>query len=222
MMAAIFDMDGLLIDSEPLWRQAERHVFRTVGVILTDAMCHETQGLRSDEVVAYWYRRFPWGGKTCEQVRAELIDAVTRLVAAAGEPLPGVYEVLEALRAAGLKLGLASSSPPLLIESVVQKLGIERYFTATCSAVDQKRGKPDPAVYLEAARCLDTAPSECVAFEDSVPGVRSAKAAGMQVVAVPARSQFADPEFDIADWKLHSLADFSPALLRRSQRDPGA
>lgn len=220
MKVAIFDMDGLLIDSEPLWRQAERRVFRTVGVDLTDAMCHETQGLRSDEVVAYWYRRFPWTGKSRERVGAELIEAVIRLIVDAGEALPGVYDALSALRVSGLRLGLASSSPPRLIEAVVRKLGIEHCFAAMCSAVDHERGKPDPAVYLAAASRLEVAPAECVAFEDSVPGVRSAKAAGMRVVAVPAPSQYADPAFDIADWKLHSLADFSPALLRESACKP--
>ena len=213
MKAAVFDMDGLLIDSEPLWREAERSTFRAVGINLTDEMCHETIGLRSDEVVAYWYRRFPWTGSSLEKIQMELMATVQRLISTRGRPLIGVYTVLSMLSDTGLKLGLASSSPPSLIETVVCKLEIRKYFCVMCSAVNEERGKPDPAVYLTTARQLGIEPNECIAFEDSVRGVRSAKAAGMSVVAVPAAGQLQDHEFDSADLKLISLADFALEMI---------
>ena len=129
MKAAVFDMDGLLIDSEPLWRQAERSTYRQVGIELTDSACHETRGLRPDEGVAYWYRKFPWATLTPEEVAEQLVTAVQGLVSAQGRVLPGLFETLNMLREAGLKLGLASASPRSLIETVADKLRIRHYFS---------------------------------------------------------------------------------------------
>lgn len=213
MHAAVFDMDGLLIDSEPFWRQAERQVFATVGLDLSDAQCQETQGMRTDEVVAYWYAQAPWRGKSCEAVRVEVIEAVGALVERSGQALPGVYDTLEMLRSAGLRLALASSSPHELIRAVVRRLGLDDWFEALCSAVDHPRGKPDPAVYLEAAERLGIEPGHCLAFEDSAAGVRAARAAGMAVVAVPEVALYERPDFALADLKLTSLEQFSVASL---------
>ncbi len=222
MKAAVFDMDGLLIDSEPLWRQAEKSTFREVGIELTDQMCHQTLGLRADEVVAHWYGKFPWTGVTLEEVEIRLVSSVQRLISAQGQPLKGVCTTLSVLRKAGFKLGLASSSPHVLIETVVGKLDVRDYFAVMCSAVDEDRGKPDPAVYLKAAEKLGVDPTNCIAFEDSVSGVRSAKSAGMSVIAVPAENQYCEREFEMADIKLRSLAEFSIEMLGKFRRPSGA
>ena len=221
MKAAVFDMDGLLIDSEPLWRQAEKSTFREVGIELTDQMCHETLGLRADEVVAHWYGKFPWTGVTLEEVEIRLVSSVQRLISAHGQPLKGVCTTLSVLSEAGFKLGLASSSPHVLIETVVGKLDVRDYFAVMCSAVDEDRGKPDPAVYLKAAEKLGVDPTNCIAFEDSVSGVRSAKSAGMSVIAVPAENQYCEREFEMADIKLRSLAEFSIEMLGKLRRPSG-
>ena len=215
--AAIFDMDGILIDSEPLWREAESLAFRRVGIELTGAMSHETLGLRPDEAVSHWYARFPWSGPSLEEVEQELVDAVRARIADRGRPLDGALSILDMLRAAGLRLALASSSPPLLIDTVIGKLGVRDYFSVVSSASDEARGKPHPAVYLTAARLLGVEPARCLAFEDSVPGVRSARAAGMSVVAVPAAEHFDEPDFGLADFKLRSLADFSLDMVEIPQ-----
>ncbi len=222
MKAAVFDMDGLLIDSEPLWRQAEKSTFREVGIELTDQMCHQTLGLRADEVVAHWYGKFPWTGATLEEVEIRLVSSVQRLISAHGQPLKGVCTILSVLSEAGFKLGLASSSPHVLIETVVGKLDVRDYFAVMCSAVDEDRGKPDPAVYLKAAEKLGVDPTNCIAFEDSVSGVRSAKSAGMSVIAVPAENQYCEREFEMADIKLRSLAEFSIEMLGKLRRPSGA
>lgn len=218
MKAAIFDMDGLLIDSEPLWREAERAVFQTVGLELTDRMCEETMGFRLDEVIAYWQRQHPWNDKSLEQIHDEIVDLMKTLIDTRGVALDGAYDLLEGLQADGLGLALASSSPRILIEVVVEKLGLDPYFAVIRSAESERQGKPDPAVYLSTARLLDTAPSECVVFEDSVAGVRAAKAAGMTVIAVPAAEQFDEPSFGIADLKLKTLREFSLGMLEEHIR----
>lgn len=206
--AAIFDMDGLLIDSEPLWRQAEREVFGRVGLELSDTQCMETMGLRLDEVVAYWYERAPWPGKSQPQVAAELLERVAELIGERGEALPGVDSVLDRVSAAGWRLALASSSPGELIDAVLDRLGIGHRFELRVSALDEERGKPHPAVYLTTARRLGVAPGRCLAFEDSPAGIRSARAAGMSVIAVPHPDMRGHAAYDEADRVLASLSDF--------------
>ncbi len=213
MKTAIFDMDGLLIDSEPLWRRAEKRIFGAVGIALTDEMCLETAGLRSDEVVAHWFERYPWQDKQLETVEREVIAGVKQLILTEAEPMAGVHGALESLRAHGFKLGLASSSPHELILVVMDRFRLGPFFSAVCSAADEQNGKPHPAVYLTAAAKLGASPEDCLAFEDSVLGIRSAKSAGMTVVAVPAPEQYDDPRFDIADIRLRSLSEFRVETL---------
>jgi sugar-phosphatase len=213
MRAAIFDMDGLLIDSEPLWRRAEIAIFQTVGVVLNEKMCTQTTGMRIDAAVQHWYERFPWQGKSPQELMRELLLRVQNEVEQTGACMPGVMETLDNAKAAGWRIGLASSSPASLIDCVIHKLGIFDYFDACCSAVDEPVGKPDPAVYLTAARSLDVAPESCVAFEDSLPGIRSAKAAGMRVIAVPDPARSDDPAFAMADLRLGSLQELSYETL---------
>ncbi|MBZ0113851.1 MAG: hexitol phosphatase HxpB [Thermoanaerobaculia bacterium] len=209
VLGAIFDLDGLLIDSEPLWRQAEIATFAEVGIHLTEAQCEETMGLRSDAVIEFWYTRQPWQGPSRGEVQSKLTEAVRKLILRQGEPLPGALAAIEHVRGAGLAVAIASSSPPVLIDAAVTRLGLSDAFDAICSAADEEFGKPDPAVYLTAARRLGLDPKTCVAFEDSTPGIEAARRAGMFVVAVPAASDFGDPRFDLADYKLRSLTEFT-------------
>lgn len=213
MKAAIFDMDGLIIDSEPLWRLAERAAFARVGLDLTDDDCRRTTGLRSDEVIGYWYARHPWTGIHQEEVVRDLETRVADLISSRGEALPGVYDTIGRVRDAGLQLALASSSSHELIRVVLAALDLDDVFEVTCSGADEARGKPDPAVYLTTIRRLGIQTSEGVAFEDSVAGVQAAHAAGLVVVAVPAAADFSDPGFDIADLKLESLEEFRLTTL---------
>lgn len=213
MKAAIFDMDGLIIDSEPLWRLAERAVFSKVGLELGDEDCRRTTGLRSDEVVGYWFERRPWKGVGQDEVVRDLEETVSDLIARRGRALPGVRRTVDRLRQAGLRLALATSSSRELIDVVLSTLRLEDAFDFTCSAADEERGKPDPAVYLTTVRRLGVPSAEAVAFEDSAAGVQAAHAAGIFVIAVPSAADFSDPQFDIADVKLHSLEDFGLGLI---------
>ena len=206
--AAIFDLDGLLIDSEPHWRDAEVDVFGALGVPLTHAMCMQTMGMRIDEVVAHWHRRYPWPSPDQRTVREQVLAAVDQRVRRDGRALPGAQALVVRLAAAGVPLAVASSSPRVLIDAALEAISLAGAIATRCSAMDEARGKPDPDVFLRAATALGIEPSRCVAFEDSVAGVAAAGAAGMRVVAVPAAAQWDDPGFAPASLKLASLVDF--------------
>lgn len=207
IQAAIFDMDGLLIDSEPIWQEAELLVFHELDVPLTRADCVETRGWRVDEVVRHWHTRHPWLGPSPEQVVERLVLTVIELVAVRGAPLPGAIEAIELMKRRCERIALASSSPGVLIEAVLQKLGVRQLFDAVHSAEGEEYGKPHPAVFLTAARQLGTYPTECLVFEDSFAGVLAAKAARMRCIAVPEAAERGDPRFTIADRILDSLVE---------------
>lgn len=215
LQAAIFDMDGLLIDSEPLWHKAEITVFATVDVHLTAEQCRETTGVRIDEVVRIRHREKPWHHKSLEQVEREIVAEVERLALSEGCAMPGVHDLLAQLADANVRMAVASASPASMIAAILDHLGIRHYFERVCSAADEPHGKPHPAVYLRTARELQVEPRHCIAFEDSVPGVQSAHAAGMTVIAVPDAYHFARPEFSVAAQKLRSLREFNPSAFLR-------
>lgn len=219
--AVIFDMDGLLIDSEPLWRRAEIEVLARVGVPLTEADCMRTTGLRIDAVVAFWQRERPWVGATPVEVAERIVTRVIELVNAEGALLPGAREALDFFAARGLPLGLASSSPRRLIDAVLACLRLAERFAVVCSAEGLPRGKPDPAVYLHAAARLRHDPRRCLAIEDSLPGVLAAVAAGMGCIAVPAAEHQGDPRLQRATVVLGSLAEIDDALWTRLQATRG-
>lgn len=203
-------MDGLLIDSEPLWREAEMAVFGSVGLQLTEELCRQTTGLRIDEVVKHWHSRFPWSEPSCEQIEEQLLDAAQCLIIECGSLTEGARKAITNLHAQGARLAIASSSPMRLIKAVVDKFAIQDYFSVLHSAEHELIGKPDPAVYRKTMSLLGTDPHRCVAFEDSLSGVRAAKAAGAWVIAVPTPEDALDPGFAVADLILATLNDFSP------------
>ncbi|AKU92014.1 hexitol phosphatase HxpB [Vulgatibacter incomptus] len=205
--AAIFDMDGLLIDSEPFWQEAELEVFGDLGVPITREACVETRGLRLDEVVALWSRRYPWQGPSLAEVHGRILEAMASLIRARGGPMPGALEAIELMRRRFGPVAIATSSPPMLIEAVLEKLGLGGAFDVVHSAQGEPYGKPHPAVFLSAARLLDLPPTDCVALEDSLAGVIAAKSARMACIAVPEEAQRTDPRFSIADRVLPSLVE---------------
>jgi HAD superfamily hydrolase (TIGR01509 family) len=217
-VGVIFDVDGLLIDTEPVWRAAERAVFGDLGLTLTDAELASTMGVRIEEVVAHWRQQRPWpdNGETDAAVAARVVARVVGHIQRQGEAQPGVAEAFAAAAEAG-SVALASSSPPRLIDAVCDRLRLD--VTVRCSAVDEARGKPAPDVYLRAARRLGIEPARCVALEDSPNGVRSARAAGMACIAIPDPMVAADPLF-AETTVLRSLAEVTGELLRRLAGEP--
>ena len=212
--AVIFDMDGILIDSEPFWRQAEMEIFGTVGLHLTEQQCMETTGLRIDEVVALRHAQHPWSAPSQADISESIVARVAALVTEHGISLPGVESAIEAVRRFGLRLALASSSSTFLIETTLRALNLGERFEVIQSAELEPLGKPHPRVYLKTAGLLQVDPVACLAIEDSLNGVISAKAARMRTVAIPEAHATDDPRFGVSDFQLPSLVEF-PALLER-------
>ncbi len=213
--AVIFDMDGLLIDSEPLWRLAEVEVFNAIGVPLTEELAFTTMGLRTDELVEHWSARYPWQDPTHKEIEARIDSRVVELVRERGTPLPGVLDLVTFFRDRGLPLAIASSSTSELIATVVHQIGLAGAFQVLQSAEHEPYGKPHPGVYIAAANALGVPPTDCLAFEDSANGLLAAKAARMRCIAVPEPAVRNDRRFCIADAVLDSLTDFRPELLDR-------
>ncbi|MDT8439364.1 MAG: HAD-IA family hydrolase [Wenzhouxiangellaceae bacterium] len=209
--AAIFDMDGLLIDSEPLWQDAEIAVYEPFGVPVDRELCRATAGRRIDEVLSLWHQRFDWTGPPVAEMAARVLEDVTRRILDHGQPLPGVHATMQRLQAAGLKLAIASSSPPELIAAVVEKLAIGQYLELTHSGIHEPQSKPDPAVFLTTAERLGAAPERCLVFEDAPSGVEAGKRAGMTVIAVPSVFPADHPGIVAADLVLTSLEEFALA-----------
>ncbi len=210
--AVIFDLDGVLIDSEQLWDRARRAVVDQHRGTWRPGATRAMQGMSSWEWSAYLHTTLGVPlppGQIAEEVVARLLaeyEARLPLIAGATAVVPAM--------AGHWPLGLASSSNRPVIDLVLQRSGLGEFFTATVSSEEVDRGKPAPDVYLEAAKRLGVAPARCAAVEDSANGIRSAAAAGMTVIAVP-DSHFPPPAevLALARGVLDSLAELTPEAL---------
>lgn len=204
----IFDIDGLLIDSEPLWNEAATEVFAQYGVTLTPEQYKTTTGLRTKEFIEHWFLLFQIASGEFERVEKELVESVLRKIEQKGKMMPGVSYIFDFFSKKGFKIGLATSSPPALIELVMEMIGIRDFVQATASAEGLPYGKPHPQVYLDCAALLNSKPVNCICFEDSFNGLIAAKAARMTCVIVPHPSQAKEDRWGAADLKLSSLQNF--------------
>jgi beta-phosphoglucomutase-like phosphatase (HAD superfamily) len=216
-------MDGVLIDTEPVWRAAQSGVFAGFGVALSEADLLDSTGQPIEELIPIWRQRSSAGdgmaesadpGLTDAEIADLIVDRVIAHVTAEGQPMPGVTAAIALFERCGLRLAIASSSPLRLIDAVCDRLGLTR-IEVRCSAMDEARGKPAPDVYLAAARRLGVAAASCLALEDSPAGIASARSAGMRCVAVPDPLLAADPRYREADLVLESLTRLDEAALRR-------
>ncbi|WJY13183.1 hexitol phosphatase HxpB [Pectobacteriaceae bacterium CE90] len=204
--AVIFDMDGLLIDSEPLWEMAELEVIASLGIDTTlKETMSDTLGLRIDMVVDLWYQLAPWSGPEREEVVSRIIDRALALVAERRPLLPGVEHALQLCRRQNLKIGLASASPDRMLLQVLHMFNLEHYFDVLVSAEHLPYSKPHPEIYLQTARDLGVHPLQCATLEDSINGMLATKAARMRSIVVPAKELQHDPRWVLADKKLTSL-----------------
>ena len=206
--AVIFDIDGLLINSEPLWNQAAAEIFRQYGIILTDEQYAITTGLRSKEFVTHWLLQHKIPSTEFNRVEEKIIQLALDLIDKDATLMPGVEHVFEFFMKRDFKMGLATSSPTELIEWVKDKLGIRSFIHASCSAQHLPYAKPHPQVYLDCAAAMHTSPLACICFEDSVYGMTAAKAARMTCVVVPSDEHSKLPHWGLADLKLSSLQNF--------------
>lgn len=201
----IFDMDGLLIDSEPYWKISEKEVFGKLGLNLTDDLLRQVMGFRLSEVVKHWYHYQPWPNPNFEQTERDVLNCVKQLIQQHANAMSGVYEVLTHCKNKNYKIALASSSAMELIDVVIDKLNIRHYFDVVWSAQYEEYGKPHPAIFLSVAKQLNIEPKNCVVFEDAINGVIAAKSSRMYCIAIPEEVSYNDPRFAIADVKTQSL-----------------
>lgn len=210
--AVIFDMDGVLVDSEPMHVEAPRRVLGPLGIEYTDADNERFFGFTDPEVFRILAREHGLELRQAElvQQRTQLIVEMTR---AAPTPMEGVPDVLHRLVRARYRLALASSSSPDVIAATLDAIGVDDLFEVVVSGLVVGRGKPAPDIFLETARRLGVAPSGCLVVEDSRNGLLAAKAAGMTCAAIPCRATRGQ-DFSEADYRLERLVELLPLLIK--------
>lgn len=210
--AVVFDLDGVLIQSEEVWDAVREQFVRERGGRYDEEVQRAMMGMSAPE----WSRYLHETAGVPDEPAAIDAEVVRRMLAAYRERLPLVPGAADAVReaAASFPLALASSSNRELIDAALELAGVADCFRVTVSSEEVARGKPAPDVYLEAARRLAVAPERCAAVEDSHAGIRAAKAAGMRVVAIPNPSYPPDEEaLAAADAIIRSLDDLTPEVL---------
>ncbi len=209
--AVIFDMDGVITDSEPFYNEAVNEVLRPLGHVLTEDDHRAIMGSSIDYTWEYVIQRFGLQDDV-RRWKRQYDGAVLRILKAKAEPAPGLYALLDRLEAKGLKLALATSSQRNWADAVVARLKVTGRFPVIATTEMVPSAKPAPDLYLLTASLLGVPPARCLAIEDSPRGITSAKAAGMTTVAV--RSQ-AVSHLDIsaADRIIDSLEAFDLAWL---------
>jgi HAD superfamily hydrolase (TIGR01509 family) len=213
--AVIFDIDGLLINSEPLWNKAATEIFRQYGIQLSEEQYAITTGLRSKEFVAHWLLLHKVPASEFDRAEQKIITLALDMIDKEATLMPGVQNVFEFFIKKEFKMGLATSSPIELIEWVKDKLGIRSYIHASCSAQQLPFAKPHPQVYLDCAAAMHTNPLACICFEDSFYGMIAAKAARMTCVVVPSAEHLKLEHWGAADLKLSSLQNFGALHFNR-------
>ena len=212
--AVIFDLDGVLLDSEQVWDDVREQLARERGGRWHDRAQADMMGMSSTEWSRYMHDEIGLP-ETAEEINAEV---VRRMLDRYDRDLPVIDGAVDAVRrlAPHFRLGVASSSNRPLIDAALGAAGLADAFAATASSEEVPHGKPSPDVYLEAARRLGVAPGRSVAVEDSASGIRSARAADMRVVAIPNR-HYPPPEetLALASARLTSLAGLTPELVAR-------
>ena len=207
----IFDMDGVLLDSEPVHIRLERDIFDGLGLRITDTELNGYVGMAPHTMWTLIKERHGLQREVGELVAAETAVKVREFGKMTLQAIHGVEALIRELVAAGHGLAIASSSSTLLIDTVTRKLGLRQYFTHRISAEEVARGKPQPDIFLEAAERSARRPGECVVIEDSANGVRAARAAGMACVGFVNRNS-GNQDLRAADLLVE---DFSEASARR-------
>lgn len=207
----IFDLDGLLIDSEPLWQASEEVVLAEYGKAWDHDIARSHIGVRLDECAVIMVKAY---GLDLEPkvLETRIMTRMFEMVVEKLVIMPGAHELIEQAHQAGLILAVASSSPENYIRHVVQAAGWSAYIQVMASGFNVPRGKPAPDVYLEAARMLQVEPHKAISFEDSINGAKAAQAAGLRCVAIPGHGFVPEDFAGIADWVLPSLTEVLPHL----------
>lgn len=201
----IFDMDGVLIDSEPFWALAQIETLANYDIQISEPDCEKyTRGVRIDELAQIWIDLFKIN-IDYNVLKQQILDNVCEKISNHGQAMEGIYELLEFLKQKGIHIALATSSERRVIKAVFDRLNLWDYFPIQCTATEEELAKPHPAVYLTALKRLNASPKDSVIIEDSVVGLIAAKAANVRTFIV--NPKFADPRFAIADERMAGLTD---------------
>jgi HAD superfamily hydrolase (TIGR01509 family) len=212
--AVVFDLDGVLVDSEHVWDAARKELAAERGRPWPEQASRDMMGMSSLEWSRYMHDVVGLP-EPAEEISAKVVRRLEELYRRELPLIDGAVEAVQQV-AERWPLGLASSSNRELIDLVLELSGLARYFLATVSSEEVPRGKPAPDVYLEAARRLGVSPARCVAIEDSENGIRSAKAAGMWVLGIPnPRYPPAEDTLALADDVLTSIKELAPGIIDR-------
>jgi HAD superfamily hydrolase (TIGR01509 family) len=210
--AVIFDLDGVLLRSEPVWEAARREVTLESGGHWRDDAQTEMMGMSTPEWSSWMHETLEVPLEP-EEIVGDVLQRMGRSFRERLPLLPGARETVTAL-AGHWTLGLASSSTRPLIDLALELAGLAEFFAATVSSEEVERGKPAPDVYLRAAELLAVDPGACVAIEDSGNGIRAGAAAGMRVIAIPDRDFPPEPEaLELAALVVDSLTELQPATI---------
>ena len=208
--ALIFDMDGVLVDSEPLHLLAYQTAFGEYGITYTEADNQEFLGRKDHDCAQTIVNRFQLPVSASQLLhRKEAVLA--SLLKERSVARPGVEKILSGARALGIRLGVASMATTGAIDLVLETLGIRQYFQTLTSGDEIKNGKPAPDIFLLAARRLSASPADCLVIEDTINGIRAAKSAGMQCVAIPCQATRYQDHSE-ADLRLNSLSELDVSL----------
>ena len=212
IQAVVFDLDGVLLDSEQLWDDVREGLARERGGRWHEGAQADMMGMSSREWSVYMHERIGLP-EPPDEISAEVVQRMLERYRHELPLIPGAVDAVERI-AARWPLGLASSSNRELIDAALEAAALARHFRVTVSSEEVERGKPAPDVYLEAARLLEVAPEHCAAIEDSQNGIRSGKAANMRVIAIP-NPRFPPPEDVLAeaDVVLDRIAELSPEAI---------
>lgn len=208
LKAVIFDMDGVLVDSEGFWTKAEFDVFSSYGVQVTEEWAAKTRYMTTREVTAFWYEKFPWKNLDVPSVEHQVVTKVIELIQSEDCTMSGIQEFIKDLKDKKYKIGLATNAPLRVADAVLEKLRVRDLFDTVHSSELEIHGKPHPAVYLTSAKQLGVLPEHCIAIEDSHSGLRAAKGAGMKTIAFTNNDETMD--FELADFK---ITNFRTAML---------
>jgi HAD superfamily hydrolase (TIGR01509 family) len=202
--AVVFDMDGLLLDTEVLWQRAEEELFRRHGDRFTQADKLAVMGTSFEMTARYFAGRLGRSEEHGTELVDELGELMHGLLQKEVSSRPGAVELVARLRADGVRLALASNSSRFLVETALATAGLTDAFEAIVTSDDVAQAKPAPDIYLLACARLGIEPAEALALEDSAPGIEAAKAAGLVCIAVP---QFAETDVSAADRVIDSLEE---------------
>jgi len=210
--AVIFDMDGVMIDSEPLWEKTERILLARRSIDYSPEYRDLIVGLNQKDSGRLLRETFSLR-ETVDEIISERVDILTAIYEEELEVVPSLTPLLNELRLSEYLLAVASSSPLGVINFVLDMFSLHQYFDAVVSGECTENGKPHPDIYLHTAERLGVKPSECAAIEDSINGVKSARSAGMYCIAIPDK-RLSRGEFERADLILESMDELNAGLFK--------